>query len=362
MSDTSNLNFATQTSGYSATVNYNLHEQVGVVHRNHAFGDYADKVLKFANETFSTMYQKIFKPYWHDGRFMAKMSQNYASTDWQNSTYEFYVPTRDSVSNNLQFYRVIIKVVDSLDRESVHTESIQLQKPLKYPSGIIDSELIVVVSPKLKQRGFVRGFKHIKKPGYLTAAIVAKFPELAFLRILKIMANFFDRRIKAFLAKLDFDTEFQPWKYDYKKSEQFYYMMLTGIIERYSHTIALSLRCFSHVLAWIKGKIKSLYHEIGLQNMAFQALKALKPVENCSQKDKIAILRKIEAILGVSSKQRKAQPIKREITVDTKPDEGLLMLDSLAQKNYFIIKPERDRVKTGRDYHQIHQHGEVLYV
>ncbi|MEM2146368.1 MAG: hypothetical protein QW279_13475, partial [Candidatus Jordarchaeaceae archaeon] len=87
------------------------------------FGEYCDKLLQYCNETFSTMYAKIFKKYWHDGRYYAKMNRNYATTDWQRAQYEVYIPTRENQDQNLSYFRLTVKVLPEVDAETAHAEA-----------------------------------------------------------------------------------------------------------------------------------------------------------------------------------------------------------------------------------------------
>lgn len=234
------------------------------------YSEYVSNILQQANTSFSVMYHKIFKQYWHDGKFTARMSQNYVFTDWQKGVYEVFIPTREDPTANLSFFRIAIKVLEKADSETVKAESTAMQRPFKMPMGIIDSELIVLVAPHLKRRGFIRGFRHVNKKGYLTAVVVSTIPEIAFKRILHLLVNFFDKRVTKFLEALGFNA---PWQYDYKERSMLYYTY--NIIERFSHSIGLTLKTLSHSLGWFKNQLKDVYREIGRQNMAKMAFQTL---------------------------------------------------------------------------------------
>jgi len=309
-----------------------------------SFGVFTDRILQLSNETFSTLYKNVLKKYWHDGSFMAKMSRNYAHTDWPKGIYEVYIPTRDDPAMNLRYYRIVIKVLPNIDAESAHVESVVQQAPQQTPMGIVDSELIVLVAPHLKRRGFIRGWRHIKHPGYLTAVIVSKIPEIAFKRILTLVANFLEKRIDKLLEKLGF----QPWEYDYIKKEEFYYKSVRSIIERYSYVIAVSLKSFSHVLAWVKGKLRSVLHEIGLMNMMRQAF---KPLNQLSRKDQILIVQRMCATLGLPLKIQSRTGTVTQMEARFKPlppreeDEALKHLEKLATATPLQCEPDRASVK-----------------
>jgi len=234
--------------------------------------DFSEKVLQLCNDTFSSMYRYVFKPYWHDGKFMARMARNYCLTDWAQARYEVYVPIREHLDgSNLSYYRVVVKILPEIDRETARAESCRLQRPVLRPMGIIDSELQVLIAPRLKSRGFVRGFRHVQKPGYLTAVIVTKFPEFAMKRLLVLICEFLRKRIRKLFEKL----EIQPWQHDYIKEERLH-LYYKYIIERFTHNVATTIKCLCHTLDWLLGKLKAVLREIGVQNMVQAALTSLR--------------------------------------------------------------------------------------
>jgi len=254
---------------------------------NSFFGQYSDKILQLCNETFSTMYANIFKRYWHDGKFMSRMPCNYCKTDWKDGVYEVHIPTREDPEFNMAYYRIIVKVLPELDMETAKQESQKLQASLNPPMGYKDSELIVLVSPKLKKRGFLRAFKHVKRPGFLTGLFVTKVPEIAFKRLLTVLKNFFQRRIAKLLERL----EVRPWHLDYKEDTLYYINDVTYIIEHFSHGIACTVKCFSHCLSWFVGKIRSVKHEIGVQNMIKLSF---RPLREMPKRDQFRVLEALQ--------------------------------------------------------------------
>jgi hypothetical protein len=324
--------------------------------RNIPYGEYVDHILQLCNETFTPLYSKVFKQYWHDNRFMAKMARNYVKTDWENAQYEVYIPTADNLENNLQYMRISVKVVPSVDYESARVEQRKLLKPLITPAGIVDSELLIIIAPKLKKRGFVRGYKHTKKPGYLTGVFVAKFPEQVFLRILDVLQKFIGHRIDKLLDKLGFT----PYQTDYNDSKKFYYIGLYHIIERFSHVIGLMIRSFSHFLAWIHGKHKSVKHNIGLQNMARQAIKPFKRKE-IPKVDRVKLVEMFKSLFNVQEEKR---TVKKEIIIPEYEDPILKHLKVLSK-----AKPLKTDIGTRKPFRyktprraKIRQHGEVTYL
>lgn len=285
--------------------------------REEPYGSYVDRMLELCNETFSPLYHHVLKQYWHNNVLQARMPHNQVVTNWQDGKYEVYIPTRDSLDRNMQYYRVVIHVVPELDRDLAKRESITLQTPLNIPNGIIDSELQVVVAPTRtakarKERQFLRGFRHIPKPGYLTAVVVCKIPEIAFKRILTLMSKFIEKRILKLLESLNF----YPWQHDYSKLERFYYTY-TYIVEKFGYSLASTLKCFSHVLNWINGKVKAVKREIGRQSMvkmAFQKVRELKPILKELKIVNPALLEQLEKAL-VATQTNYNRPKPREIII-----------------------------------------------
>jgi len=240
---------------------------------------FADRILDHCNHSFSSMYYYIFKKYWHT-HLEARMPRGYFVTNRNMGIYEVYIPTRSNRNVNMQYYRIVIKVVSELDHDLVKAESKTVRIRQVQPNGIVDSELICLIAPKRsekarEERQFLRGFRHIKKQGYLTAIIINPVPEICMKRLLMLIATFLKRRLKKLLEKLNF----QPWQYDYRRGEHFYYSYLATIIESFSYSIAQTLRCFSHSYAWIRKQLKRVMYEIGRQSLVRVKLKKLEKVK-----------------------------------------------------------------------------------
>ena len=233
------------------------------------YGSYVDDLLGMANKSFSVMYNKIFKNHWHNNRFTANMARNYVHTDWQNGTYEIYMPTAPNPTYNLNYMRVAIKIVKPGTKEQLHQDAVELHKQKITPAGHVDSELLIVITPNQYHRGIIRGYKHHKQRGYLTAFIVTKIPEIAMKRIFTLLATFYKRRTQQFLKALGVEA---PWKYDYNQFTSLYYT----VIERYSYVMRLMLQSFSDSYEWFRSCIKLVFNEIGVQNMVKAQIKELR--------------------------------------------------------------------------------------
>ncbi len=254
---------------------------------SNVFGLYVDKILGELNTTFSVMHHKIFRGSWNNS-MTAKLRRNQVTTDWQQGEYEFYMPTRAEEERDcLQFYRIIVKVLPKLDRQTIDKSLLEMQKPRLSPVGSIDSELIVFVAPYRSETarqerqswrygGKLRGFRHVKKNGYLTAIIINPSPLICLKRLYTIIIKFLKSRIAGLLKKLDF----QPWQYDYRKKEYLYYSVLIRIIEGFSYLIAQSLKVLSHSLNWLLKRYRQTLRAIGRENMVQEAMHKLRDLKN----------------------------------------------------------------------------------
>jgi len=241
------------------------------------YGEYADKILDLANQTFTGMYHSIYKQYWHDNKFLAKMNQCYTTTDRENAVYETYMPTADN-PYGLGFYRIAIKIVPEVNSTTFHQEAEKLRTPLHTPMGQLDSELQIIISPKLSRWGFIRAYKHNKKPGYLSTIYITKTkdkqtgktyttpPEVLWVKIVRAIATFLDIRLTAYLKTL----KIQPYQKDAKDNNQLYYICNSVWISRLSHSLRNTLLCLSQSLDHLLHKIWVFKAEIGVQTKAFQ--------------------------------------------------------------------------------------------
>jgi len=253
------------------------------------YGTYVDQLLGMANKSFSVMYQKIFKNHWHNNRFTANMARNYVHTDWQNGTYEIYMPTAPNPTYNLNYMRVAIKIVKPGTKEQLHQDATEMHKPKIFPAGHVDSELLIVITPNQWHRGIIRGYKHHKQRGYLTAFIVTRIPERAMKRIFCLLATFYKHRTQQFLKSLGVEA---PWKYDYKQFTSLYYT----VVERYSYVIRLMLKNFSDSYEWFKSCIKEVFREVGVQNMVKAQIKELR---HKVWEDQVEILQRVAVSLKI---------------------------------------------------------------
>ena len=257
-----------------------------------SLGAYTDKILGYANETFSVLHRKFLKQIWGDNNYTAKLRNNQTTTDWQNGTYEVYIPTRDRADYNLSYYRIAIQILPEISEKTKHAEAYKLMKHLKEPAGDVESELLILIAPHQDRWGLVRAFKHINKRGYMTGIFVNKSPEIIWKRILDHIANFIMKRIEGFMHKLGFETWVWRWLIN-KDSNLLYY----NVLERFSFVIRQSILTFFKLYSHLRDFMKLILRDIGLQS---SAKKALEPLIGLKQADLMVVFQYIREKLDVS--------------------------------------------------------------
>jgi adenosyl cobinamide kinase/adenosyl cobinamide phosphate guanylyltransferase len=254
-------------------------------------GDYTDKILGYANETFSVLHHHFLKEIWGDNKTTAKLHSNQCHTDWQNGRYEVYIPTRDSVNYNLEYYRVAIQVLPEASNETKREEANKLRQNKHAPLGIIESELLILIAPKVNHwvPGGVRGFKHLgpHKP-YFTAVFVNKSPEIIWKRVLDHIHNFISKRMDGLMCSLGFET--WVWKWLLRKNDDC--SNILSILKHFSYSIRQSAETFVKLIQWFRDKMKLVLEEIGVQNVALS--KTTREIREEIQMLKKALLVKVK--------------------------------------------------------------------
>jgi len=319
------------------------------------------------------MHHKIYREAWNNS-MTANLNRNQVTTGWKEGEYECYIPTRlESERDCLQFYRIIVKVLPKLDRQTINESLEKMQQPRLNPIGSVDSELIVYIAPYRSERarregqtwrygGKLRGFRHIKKKGYLTAIIVNPSPLICLKRLYTIIIKFLKSRIAGLLKKLDF----QPWQYDYRRKEYLYYSKLVSIIEGFSYLIAQTLKVLSHSLNWIMKRKEQTLKAIGRQNMLKEAMHKLRDLKNIfsflgvKEKGKLAeieqVLTSSELLLQVTQPRshRGFEPLGFEprtqqnyALAHKKTMDPLTFLDRLSHAKPLDHPPDKAKIKWG---------------
>ena len=263
-----------------------------------SFGQYTDRILQLANETFSVLHHKFLKEIWRNNCITHKLHYNQCQTDWQNGVYECYIPTRDTADFSLSHYRIAIKVLDCIDHETKKSEAYKLCEHLKDPLGNIESELLILIAPRQLRYGLVRGFKHRNLPGYFTAVIVNSSPEIVWKRVLCLIINFIEKRLAGFFESLNIPAWI--WKWHIKNN---HCSTIDTIIERFSYVLRQSFHTFIKLLDHLTRKLNEILKEIGIQNAAKQALRPLLDMKPADLQRVFSIIREelkinLEVCLG----------------------------------------------------------------
>ena len=232
--------------------------------------NFTDQILQHANTTFSTLHAKFLKKIWGDNNTTKKLHNNQVYTDWQNGVYEAYIPTRDSMDNNLEYLRIAIQVLPEVSNDTKHQKAYDLSVPIKMPLGNIESEFLILIAPRQDKWGLVKGFKHRNKRGYFTGVFVNKSSDIIWKRVLDQIINFFLKRTDGLFRSLGFETWVWKWA-QHKDSSLLYY-----IVEHFSYVIRQSVFTFVKLYQHLMGKMKEVLNEIGLQNTAKTHLRTLE--------------------------------------------------------------------------------------
>lgn len=239
----------------------------GILSQKSDFGLFSERVLELLNHSFSGMYHGIFKEHWHNS-FVANMNRNYVSTDWKNGVYEVFIPTFSHAELNMNYYRVVVKVIPEADRMVVREEAENIHAPICKPLGVIDSETMFIVAPRRtltarKQRQFVYGLR--KSVGHMVCPIICNVPEICVKRILVLVSNFIRKRLRKMLESFNLENHAV-----YYREERLYY--ITNILASVSWNLSNALQCLSKTLSWVIGKLKMVYGEIGRQNVVKECI------------------------------------------------------------------------------------------
>lgn len=233
-------------------------------------GNFIDKILEYAADTFSVMHTHFLKKIWGDNSITNKLHGNQVTFDPANGRYEVYIPTRDSVDNNLEYSRIAIQILPMVSNEEKHAEAYKLSVPIKEPLGKIESELLILIAPRQHHWGLVKGFKHRNKPGYFTCVFVNKSPEIIWKRVLDQVTNFFEKRLNGLFDSLGIERWVWKWAQN-KETSMLYY----SILEHFSYVIRQSAFTFLELYRHLIKCMQKVLCEIGIQNMAKQAVKPL---------------------------------------------------------------------------------------
>lgn len=228
--------------------------------------NFTDKIMGYANGTFSVLHARFLKQIWGNNSVTNKLHHNQIDNKWKEGRYEVYIPTRDNAEYNLSYYRIAIQVLPEISNETKRLEAYKLQEQKLKPLGNVESELLILIAPKVKRwvPGGVRGFKHLNKPGYFTAIFVNKSPEIVWKRVLDHILNFINKRLEGLMVSLGFERWLWKWH-----SLKGHIDALLLIVERFSFVIQQSFLTLQKLYNHLIKKLKEVLSEIGVQNIVF---------------------------------------------------------------------------------------------
>lgn len=232
--------------------------------------NFTDKILEYAANTFSVMHVHFLKKIWGDNNVTHKLHGNQITFDPASGRYEVYIPTRDSVDFNLEYSRIAIQILPMVSNEEKHNEAYKLSVPIKEPLGKIESELLILIAPRQHHWGLVKGFKHRNLPGYFTAIFVNKSPEIIWKRVLDQVCNFFKKRLNGLMNSLGFEKA--SWEWTIGKRNDF---ISNIVVEKFSYVLRQTFLTLKSLLEHFYDVMRKILCEIGVQNMAKQAIKPL---------------------------------------------------------------------------------------
>ena len=252
------------------------------------YGMWQTRTMEILQNIFAPLHRNVFEQNWNTSMF-ATVTNPYYYCDFENGVYEVYLPTTIDAENHMHYWRIIVKLYDEIDKESMLRNQQAMLTPYIRPAGIIDSETICHLAKdttgehKHKLRclwnqggrrawfkGLLRGFKHQNKRGYFTPIVVHQSPDIAAKRLLALLHNFLKTRILAMLRKL----KLQDWMFqEYLIKRNF--SSLLYLLEKYSVTLRTIVKNFLETFDWLTCKLKDLYAEIGRQNVQQTKIKPL---------------------------------------------------------------------------------------
>jgi len=236
------------------------------------FGLFADRFMEMAQDWFATLYQRVSQQYWNNGVY-GSVKRGYYMCNFDDAVAEYYIPTALNGENFMQFHRIAVSILPEVDEDIYDGEARRLITPFTSPAGIVDSVTIFVVAPKVTKSHAlkVKQLKHkamlkIKRKGKaFIIPIVSPIPEVAFKRFADHIANFWHKRIQAFLNTL----KIQPWQYGYKIENIISITLnhFNRVIEKYNPQIIHVLRSMVAHFTYLRGCVVEAVKSVGKLNI-----------------------------------------------------------------------------------------------
>jgi len=293
------------------------------------YGLYQETVINYLCETFLPIYREVSRQLYNNS-MIATVRRSYHFYDQELGIYEHYIPTHLNGENIMQYCRIIVKVVPSLDPAKALELSRELRTPYTSPMGIKDSELIFLVAQKAVKDPYgklPKGFKHGGYRNYMTYVICDRWPERAIKRIITLVLNHFKKRLDGLADDLNFPKWMTEWCIRrLRKSRKLDVLFTLG--QRLSLAVMTLLNNLLGLTVYFVQKLKWIYREIGRQNVIKQSLSAINMLKyqlkglgdakiiECVGKLKTLLLQKMNNNNeGVVGKKGKATYIKANIEV-----------------------------------------------
>ncbi len=273
------------------------------------FARFSDRIMEYMATTFSPMYARVFRQYWHNSVF-SRMKKNYYSSNFMESRGEIWIPTIMSLEQNMKFYRIAWVIVAKGDREDFKEKVKQLRhdRRVSHPraynkggaAGKMDSETLIYIwkegSPRNKARwrqdkkrvreGLKPKEEWILRDYYLTTpGIVPKIracpfwaetPEIAVMNILKVITGFIEDRIKAMIGSFHLKSKLSSWRGSLTST----LLYITNLIEKRGlGAIANGLRCMTHTLNWLRQKRRQIIAHLAQQTHIMSLIHKIKPFQ-----------------------------------------------------------------------------------
>ncbi len=267
------------------------------------FGKYSEDVVGCMATTLSPMYVHVFRKHWNT-QFQARVKRNYYQSDFDEGLVECYVPTFASLETNMKYHRIVVKVLPQISKEIMETEGTRLDRTRDFtPAGTIDSTTVFLVSPRLTKRGFIRSRK-LPANTYL-CPVVSPNPRTAVDRIIRILAKFYEKRLRALMGSFNLDS-LMEWRGSITNTLLY---IVKNVIEKISSDLAIGAECMVHSIRWLEMKLRELRDQNELEHAVLKVVlrvresipmvRRLRRVngydfEGCSQ-----LLRSLECIASV---------------------------------------------------------------
>jgi len=231
-----------------------------------AYATYRGAVIIRLCESLLPIYKSIEETLWSNLIFeYVKRSYHYYDQDL--GIFEYYIPTAPNGENFMQYLRVAVKVVPKLSMKRLVDESRGLRSMITSPMGIIDGEMIFIVSPEAvrdEDGNLPRGFYHNIYRHYMTYAIVTSRPERAVERTLTLVWRCLYQRLARLWDKLNLSR----WALDRllrgacKVGRNILSWLLAN---RFSMTLVTILENFVALCRFLYGKVKEMRRIVKMQ-------------------------------------------------------------------------------------------------